>query len=164
MTGHAQPTGSTRRLTRLAVMLAVAGALAVCLLAARSAWGSQASPAGGTPYQVVLQVGTGSRQYDLPRGVSVTLPISLAVSGPQPLAAASVLIQYDPAVLHPLRCAAHPGAPAGFCNAAFDPQNGLVRFNLLSESGVMGEAWLFDLTFETASRVSPPPCPSGSPT
>ena len=92
--------------------------------------------------------------YDLPKGTSVTLPISVTVAGPQPLAVASVLVQYDPAVLRPTRCVTRPAAPAGYCNPNYDPENGLIRFNLLSESGIMGEVGLFDLTFEAASSAT----------
>ena len=56
-------------------------------------------------YQVDTTVSAaGSLAYDLPKGTSVTLPISVTVAGPQPLAVASVLVQYDPTVLRPTSC------------------------------------------------------------
>ena len=155
MFGHAQPPKPARRLVLAAAAVAVASALATLLFASQSVWSSQPMPDDGVIYQVDLQVGTGSHQYDLPMGVSVTLPISVMVTGPQPLAAASVLIHYDPAILRPIQCVSRPGAPPGYCNANYDPQNGLIRFNLLSESGIMGAAGLFDLTFETTSTAAP---------
>ena len=155
MAGNTQPLKPARRLVRVAAAVVVASALAVLLFVTQSVWGSPATPTDEVAYQVSLQIGTDPFQYDLPSGISVTLPISVMVAGPQPLAAASVLIRYDPAVLRPIQCVARPGAPPGFCNANFDPQNGLVRFNLLSESGVMGEAWLFDLTFEVVALALP---------
>ena len=168
MTGHAQPSGIARRQAWAAAFLAAASALAVLILSSRSAWSSQATPVNSTSqttgtYQVELQVGAGAFAYDLPEGTSVTLPISVTVTGPQPLTAASVLLQYDPAVLQPTGCVPRTGAPAGFCNPAFDPESGLIRFNLLSGSGVMGEVGLFDLTFATASGAVPPASSSVAP-
>ncbi len=151
MNGHAQTTTHRGPPAPLAVA-AVALVVLFCLLP--SAFCIQAAPAGQTPYQVLMQVGAGSFAYNLPLGASVTLPISVSVTGAQPLAAASVLIQYNPAVLRPTACVPRPEAPGGFCNAAYDPENGLVRFNLISDTGVMGDAALFDLTFETASTAA----------
>ncbi len=150
MNGHAQPSSLAGR----SAWAVAASALAVFLLVAPAARPSQAAPAGETLYQVVLQVGAGSFAYDLPLGASVTLPISASVTGAQPLAAASVLIQYNPAVLRPTACVARPEGPGGYCNAAYDPENGLIRFSFISDTGVMGDAVFFDLTFETASTAA----------
>ena len=134
--------GKAARWARLALLAALVIAVAlsdvVLLAPPQGAHASRSEQTGGA-YQVTLKVGSGL-VYSLPQGASVTLPISVSVAGPQPLAVASVLVQYDPAILRPTSCARRPDAPAGFCNPAYDPENGLIRFNLLSESGVMGEA------------------------
>ena len=148
--------GKAARWARLALMAALVITLAlsdvVLLAPPPGAHASRSEQTGGT-YQVTLKVGSGL-VYSLPQGASVTLPISVSVAGPQPLAVASVLVQYDPAILRPTSCARRPDAPAGYCNPAYDPGNGLIRFTLLSESGVMGEVGLFDLTFEAASSAT----------
>jgi len=145
-------TGIAARWARLALLAALVIAVAlsgvVLLAPPQGAYASRPEQTGGAD-QVTLKVGSGS-VYSLPQGASVTLPISVSVAGPQPLAVASVLIQYDPAILRPTSCVRRPDAPAGFCNPAYDPENGIIRFNLLSDSGVTGERGLFDLTFEPA--------------
>lgn len=166
MTGHAQLSGAARHRAAAGASLAVAGAalamvsaLVLLLLTARIAWGSQAAPeygaanAAGT-YQVALQVGAAPFTYTLPAGSSVTLPISASVTGPQGLAAASVLVQYDTGQLRPTACVRRAGGPSGHCNADYDRASGLVRFNILSQTGVIGDATLFDLTFEAASSAT----------
>ena len=160
MTGHAQVSGTARRHRAAAgAALAAVSALALLLLTARIAWGSQAAPEYGASnsagtYQVALQVGAASFVYALPAGSSVTLPISVSVTGPQGLAAASVLVQYDSGQLRPTTCVRRADGPAGYCNADYDRASGLVRFNVLSQTGVMGNATLFDLTFEAASNAT----------
>ncbi len=104
-------------------------------------------------YQVSLTVGAAPYTYEVHQGGSITLPIKINVSGALPLAAISALIQYNPTELRPTACVARPDGPGGYCNPVYDQANGLVRFNVLAspDTGIMGEAALFDLTFETAA-------------
>ncbi len=140
-------------------LLTAAGVLFMLVFATQSAWGSQAAPEDGTPEsaspsQVVFQVGAEPFAYGLRMGDSVTLPISMTVTGPQGLAAASVLVQYDNHQLRPTACIRRVDGPYGYCNVDYDRANGLVRFTLLSQAGIMDTAMLFDLTFEAASNAT----------
>ncbi len=142
--------GWARWATLVALVLPLAAAcIAVLLPTPGMAQASSVSPQTEVLYQVTVAVGPGTR-VSLPIGGSATLPIAVTVAGPQPLAAASVLIEYDPMVVHPVSCVPRAGAPAGLCNTAYQPENGLIRFNLLSGSGLMGNVGLFDLTFDAA--------------
>ena len=104
--------GKAARWARLALMAALVITLAlsdvVLLAPPPGAHASRSEQTGGT-YQVTLKVGSGL-VYSLPQGASVTLPISVSVAGPQPLAVASVLVQYDPTILRPTGCARRPDA------------------------------------------------------
>ena len=147
--------GRAARWVRSALLAALVLALAlsdVVLLAPPQ--GTQASPSeqtGGTAYQVTLKVGSGL-VYSLPQGASVTLPISVSVTAAVGLASASVLVQYDPLQLRPTACDPHAGGPGGFCNIAYDTENGLIRFNVISDTRLLGnDIGLFDLTFAAAS-------------
>jgi|GEM_PF-1316043 len=166
MSGHAlrlPEVGPARsRMTHEMARSGAAGAIvivcvvALFLLTAHAAWELAAAPAGEPTYQVTFQVGAGAADaqdawpfaYDLPKGISLTLPISVSVTGPQPLALAAVFISYDPGLLRPTGCVLRPAAPAGFCNPAYDPEHGLIRLNLLAGTGITGQVGLFDLTFE----------------
>lgn len=128
--------------------------IAVLLLTCRSTSGMETVGAAGGTYQVTLQIGADPFVYELPVGASVTLPISVNVTGAQGLAAASVLVQYDTRQLRPTACVRRIDGPSGYCNADYDRANGLVRFNILSQAGVMGDVTLFDLTLEAASNAT----------
>lgn len=100
-------------------------------------------------YQVTVKVGLGT-ETGVAQGGTITLPVRVAVSGAVGLASATVLVQYDPADLRATGCARYADAPNGYCNAFYDTAAGLVRFNIVSDSGVFGDVDLFELTFETA--------------
>ena len=138
-----------RSALRAALVLAVALSDVVLLAPPQGTQASRSEQTG--VYQVTLKVGSGL-VYSLPQGASVTLPISVSVTAAVGLASASVLVQYDPLQLRPTACAPHAGGPGGFCNIAYDTENGLIRFNVLSDTGLLGsDIGLFDLTFAAAS-------------
>lgn len=151
------------RSRRTAVQLAAIAAIALAgllLLAAPESSALRPGPesadaAQAIAYQVTLSVGTGT-QYDIYQGSSLTLPIAVRVTGAVRLAAATVLVQYDPRELRPVSCVRQAGAPGGYCNTGWDPAGGLVRFNILSADGVAldTDVGLFNLTFEPAPTAT----------
>jgi hypothetical protein len=137
----------------LLVVLVVALALSDVVLLAppQGAHASRFEQTGGTAYQVTLKVGSGL-VYGLTQGASVTLPISVSVTAAVGLASASVLVQYDPLQLRPTACDPREGPSGGFCNISYDTENGLIRFNVLSDTGLLGnDIGIFDLAFAAAS-------------
>lgn len=145
------------------VQLALITAIALAGLLLLAAPGSSALRPAPEPalayqaaaYQVTLSVGTGV-QYDIYQGSSLTLPITVRVTGAVRLAAATVLVQYDPRELRPVACVRQAGAPGGYCNIGWDPTSGLVRFSILSAEGVTldTDVGLFTLTFEPAPTAT----------
>ena len=106
---------------------------------------------------VILKVGDSNHQFDLPPGDSLVVPIMLDIGGSRPLGAASVLLRYDPQVLRPTQCARPAGVNdgmMGYCNPIYDPTGGLVKFNILSDSGLTGILHAWDVTFEVASGAA----------
>ena len=140
-----------------AVLLALVTVVALggVLLPSPEAYAIQPDPEPGAAYQVTLSVGTGV-QYDVYQGASLALPISVMVTGAARLAAATVLVQYDPLELRPVACVRQDGAPGGYCNIGWDPIQGLIRFNILSGEGVAldTDVGLFTLTFEPAPTAT----------
>ena len=100
-----------------------------------SRWSCKGAPNGG---------------FKLPRGASLELPIRLDIDPQQPLGSLTGSLRYDPAVVRPTRCirplSGVAGSPMGYCNAQFDPQAGIIRFTLLSESGISGALTPFTVT------------------
>ncbi len=146
--------------TRVALVVVLAVAVVAVLFAPpRQALGQTlASPAerpAAAIYQATLSVGTGA-QYDVLQGASLTLPITVTVTGAVKLAAATVLVQYDPLDLLPVACVRQSGAPDGYCNVAWDTTKGLVRFSILSAEGVAldTDVGLFTLTFKPAPTAT----------
>ena len=139
-----------RSALRAALVLALALSDVVLLASPLGTQASRSEQTGGA-YQVTLKVGSGL-VYSLPQGASVTLPISVSVTAAVGLASASVLVQYNPLQLRPTACTPHAGGPGGFCNIAYDTENGLIRFNVIADTGLLGDdIGLFDLTFAAAS-------------
>ncbi len=139
------------------IAIALAGLLLLAAPGSSALWPSpgSADAAQAIAYQVTLSVGTGA-QYDIVQGSSLTLPITVRVTGAVRLAAATVLVQYDPRELRPVSCVRQTGAPGGYCNTGWDPAGGLIRFNILSAEGVAldTDVGLFNLTFEPAPTAT----------
>jgi hypothetical protein len=107
----------------------------------------------GTPAPVdgVVRVGDAAHSdFTLIPGNSIDISMTLSITGPHALGAATILLRYDPQVVRPTRCA-QADPIQGFCNPAFDPQAGLVKFNLLSSDGLTGTIHPYDVRFEVAS-------------
>ena len=126
----------------------VAGSLVLLALAAgflvRSDF-SRALP------DVTVGIGSG----EVAAGGSIPVPVN--VSGASSLGAATIEVQYDPAVLDATACNMDPGSifDAKFCNLAFDNDNvnpDSVRFNVVSLSGASGNFTLANLTFQATGQ------------
>jgi len=113
---------------------------------------------GATPAVVLQLAGAPPGGFLLARGASLELPITLDVDPQQPLGSLTGRLRYDPAVVRPTRCirsqAESADSPMGYCNAQHDRVEGIVRFNQLSPSGIIGSLTPFTLTVEAASGAS----------
>ena len=87
----------------------------------------------GVPGDAESRLGRG--RASLPQGANLSLPISVWVTAAVGLAAASVLVKYEPRELGRGPASRRAGSPGGFCNIGWDPANGLMRFNVLSRGG-----------------------------
>lgn len=88
-------------------------------------------------------------------GQHTTLSVTLTVTDSRSVAAATLLLQYDPQVVRPVQCS--PSAvPSlqGSCNPNFNLTAGLIKLNLLAESAVSGQLPLYDVTFEAAGAAA----------
>ncbi len=89
-------------------------------------------------------------------GQNSTVAIRLDVTPARPVAAATMLLQYDPRVVRPVQCTAPAGSTLqGACNVNFNQAQGLVKFNLLANEGVSGQLHLYDLVFEVVGTAVP---------
>ncbi|MCX6033304.1 MAG: cohesin domain-containing protein, partial [Chloroflexi bacterium] len=111
---------------------------------------------GSAAPAVVIRAGTPVQgSFVLTAGLSLDVPVSLQVTGTQQLAAATLILAYDPAVLRPIRCtASQPPIGSGYCNPTFAAETGLIKLNLLSEAGLSGDLRPYTVTFEAASGVN----------
>ncbi len=113
------------------------------------------APAGALTFAAasttaVVRVGTAS----VPPGGSIVMPVTAeGVPAGSPVAALSIQVSYDPAVLDATACVVDPNHVfgSGFCNLTFE-KNGIapdaVRFNATSASGVSGNPILANITFQ----------------
>jgi hypothetical protein len=93
---------------------------------------------------------------DIAPGQHATVAVLLDVAAARPLAAASLLLHYDPQIVRPVHCAAPPGAAwQGACNPNFNLLQGQIKFNLLDSAGVSGLLHLYDITFEVVGAAVP---------
>ena len=115
-------------------------------------------PLGATPAVTLELQGAPNGGFKLPRGASLELPIRLDIDPQQPLGSLTGSLRYDPTVVRPTRCiralSGVAGSPMGYCNAQFDPQAGIIRFTLLSESGISGALTPFTVTIEAVTTAS----------
>jgi hypothetical protein len=93
-------------------------------------------------------------------GDSITVPVTAEGVPPgSPLAAATIEVRYDPAVLDATACNVDPGGifDSGLCNPNFD-NDGIdpdaVRFNVTSVLGVSGDLLLTNITFNAVGQPS----------
>jgi hypothetical protein len=117
------------------------------------------SDLGTAPAVTLRLAGAPPGGFTLARGASLDLPIAFDIDPTRPIGSLTGRLQYDPAVLRPTQCyrsdtAGGTDSPMGYCNAQYDRDQGLVRFNLLSADGVSGTLTPFTLTFEAASGAS----------
>jgi hypothetical protein len=96
----------------------------------------------------VLAIGSG----DVAPGDSIAVPMT-AVLGSALLSAATVEIQYDPAVVSPTGCAADPGGAfdMALCNLGYASDT--IRFTAISAVGVSGDLTLANITFEAVGAA-----------
>jgi len=111
---------------------------------------------GSAAPAAVIRAGTlVQNSFMLTAGLGLDVPVSLQVTGTQQLAAATIVLAYDPAVLRPTRCtASQPPLGSGYCNPAFAPDAGLVKLNLIADAGLTGDLHPYTVTFEAASEVT----------
>ena len=113
---------------------------------------------GAAPAVTLELEGAPNGGFKLPRGASLELPIRLDIDPQQPVGSLTGSLRYDPAVVRPTRCLRAPsgaaGSPMGYCNAQHDPQAGIIRFTLLSESGMSGALTPFTVTIEAVTTAS----------
>ncbi|MFQ5518021.1 MAG: cohesin domain-containing protein, partial [Acidimicrobiia bacterium] len=101
----------------------------------------------------VVRIGDAAQSdFTLVPGESIDIPITLSITGTRKLGAATMLVRYDPQVVRPTWCD-HPASIQGYCNPNFDPENGLVKFNILSSDGLTGTVHAYDVRFEVVSGV-----------
>jgi hypothetical protein len=92
---------------------------------------------------VTLNIGSG----DVEPGSRLTVPLTTDL-GDETLAAATVEIQYDPAVLEVIACTADPGGVLDYALCNIDLAAGKVGFTSISAAGVTGSPLLAEVTFQ----------------
>jgi len=103
-----------------------------------------AAPAGAS---AVVRIGDGTTsRYEVAPGELVTVPVEVVDA--QNLGAATVLLSYDPAVVHAVGCAGPQSGDfdGGACNTEHDLE--VLRFNVVALNGVDGTHRLYDITFQ----------------
>ncbi|RME80718.1 MAG: hypothetical protein D6775_15535, partial [Caldilineae bacterium] len=102
----------------------------------------------------LVQVGEpGHGPYALPAEQTLTLSVTLAITGAHSLHTLDLLLDYDPTVLQPGPCRVL--APLmGACNPNFDPAQGLIRLNLVAPSALQGVVQAYELRFGAAPGAS----------
>lgn len=82
-------------------------------------------------------------------GQNVVVSVWIDVADNRSLAAATVVLQYDPRLVRPVQCVRAADAPMdGSCNLVFNVVQGLIKFNALAAEGAGGSLHLYDITFE----------------
>ena len=106
------------------------------------------------PADAVVRVGDETQSdYTLIPGNTIAVSVTLTITGARKLGAATMLLRYDPQVVRPTLCSG-PEPIMGYCNPAFDPEAGLVKFNIVSADGLTGTLHAYDVWFEVASGVA----------
>ncbi len=106
------------------------------------------------PVDAVVRVGDEAQSdYTLIPGNTISVTVTLSITGTRKLGAATMLLRYDPQVVRPTMCS-QPEEIMGYCNPAFDPEAGLVKFNLVSSDGLTGTLHAYDVWFEVVSGVA----------
>ncbi|MFQ5810723.1 MAG: cohesin domain-containing protein, partial [Armatimonadota bacterium] len=106
------------------------------------------------PADAVVRVGDETQSdFTLTPGNSIVIAVTMSITGTRKLGAATVLLRYDPQVVRPTLCS-QPEPITGYCNPAFDPEAGLVKFNLVSSDGLTGTLHACDVRFEVASGAA----------
>jgi hypothetical protein len=110
----------------------------------------------GTPAPVDATLALLPQNGSIVPGEYTVISVTLNVAGLRLLAAATLFLQYDPALVRPVACT-RPASSSlpGSCNHNFDPGQGIIKFNILSEEGAAGLLHLYDITFETAALATP---------
>jgi hypothetical protein len=96
---------------------------------------------------VTLNIGSG----DVDPGGSLTVPLTTDLGG-ETLGAATVEIQYDPAVLDATACTADPGGVLDYALCNIDLATDKVGFTSISAAGVTGSPLLVEITFEAVGN------------
>jgi len=87
------------------------------------------------PVDAVVRVGDETQSdFTLIPGNTIVISVTTSITGTHRLGAATMLLRYDPQVVRPTLCS-QPEEITGYCNPAFDPEAGLVKFNLVSSDG-----------------------------
>ena len=94
----------------------------------------------------------------LTAGSSLTSTINVSIPGGSSLGAATIDIQYDPAVVEALSCSPDPSGAfdSKVCNANFNKDGAnpdIVRFSLISTGGVSGSLSLATITFQAVGSA-----------
>jgi hypothetical protein len=124
----------------------LAGALGEPLLYQTASGWLTLTPAPAREPQVTLRAGEGV--YPIGIGGLATVGISATVATSdmqQGLAAATLLLNYDPALVAPVRCALRTAWWGGVCNLAYAP--GQLRLNALSAAGLTGTVGIAEVVF-----------------
>jgi hypothetical protein len=129
----------------------LAGALGEPLLYQTASGRLTLTPAPAREPQVTLRAGEGV--YPIGIGGLATVGISATVATSdtqQGLAAATLLLNYDPAIVAPVRCALRTAWWGGVCNLAYAP--GQLRLNALSAAGLTGTVGIAEVVFRGIGR------------
>lgn len=132
---------NSRLLTRLAVLAAL-----IALFAAITFIVAPSGRAGVATVTV--------QSKSVQPGGTVSVSVNASVS-PELLGAATIAVEFDPAVLDATSCTTSGSFDSGFCNAAFDNDNAppdSVRFTVASISGLTGNIHLADITFQAVGQ------------
>ena len=106
------------------------------------------------PVDAVVRVGDETQSdFTLIPGNTIVISVTTSITGTHRLGAATMLLRYDPQVVRPTLCS-QPEEITGYCNPAFDPEAGLVKFNLVSSDGLTGTLHACVVWFEAASGVA----------
>ena len=146
------PVGSHSNVTPTSAQLATPQGQALPVDTA----GSQVDVVGGVAGEDGrVSIGeSGHGPYVLRPGETFALSVTLAITGAHTLSALDLLLHYDPAVVHPRQC--RIASPLmGACNPNFDPDQGWIKLNLVSASGLHGIVPAFDIRFLAAPDASP---------
>ncbi len=104
---------------------------------------------------VIARVGDAAHpDFSVAPGTSVPVSITLNITGARALGAATLVLNYDPAVVRPTACTPSAPVDGGYCNLNFNPA-GQIKLSLLSAAGLSGTVLPYVVSFAAAPGALP---------